>query len=111
ALDRQAEAGEAVGDGGGVEVRRQRDELAQPRDGSLHRAPPSSERLKRMSPSTKSRRSGALLRNMTVRSTPMPKAKPEYTSLSMPQAARTRGLTTPQPPHSIQPSLRQVRHG
>ena len=29
----------------------------------------------------------------------------------MPQAGSTRGLTTPQPPHSIQPSLRQVRHG
>ena len=29
----------------------------------------------------------------------------------MPQAMRTRGLTTPQPPHSIQPSLEHVRHG
>ena len=27
----------------------------------------------------------------------------------MPQAASTRGLTTPQPPHSIQPSPLQVR--
>ena len=27
----------------------------------------------------------------------------------MPQAVSTRGLTTPQPPHSIQPSPRQVR--
>ena len=49
----------------------------QPRHRNLHRAPPLSERLNRTSPSTKSRRSGALLRNITVRSMPMPKAKPE----------------------------------
>ena len=33
---------------------------------------------------------------------PMPKAKPEYSSGSMPQAISTRGLTMPQPPHSTQ---------
>ena len=58
-----------------------------------------------------SRMSAALLRNIRLRSTPMPKANPEYTSASMPQAVKTRGLTTPQPPHSIQPSLEHVRHG
>ena len=42
---------------------------------------------------------------------PMPKAKPLYRSGSMPQATRTRGLTMPQPPHSIQPSLEHVRQG
>ena len=51
------------------------------------------------------------MRNITVRSTPMPNAKPVYSFGSMPQAASTRGLTMPQPPHSIQPSERQVRQG
>ena len=76
-LDGQADLGELVGEPGGVGVCRERDEVTQPRDRGLHRAPPRIERLKRMSPSTKSRRSGAPVRNITVRSTPMPKAKPE----------------------------------
>ena len=33
---------------------------------------------------------------------PTPKANPEYSSGSMPQAMSTRGLTIPQPPHSTQ---------
>ena len=57
----------------------------------------------RTSPSTMSRISGIPLRNCRVRSRPMPNAKPEYTSGSMPAARNTFGLTMPQPPHSTQP--------
>jgi hypothetical protein len=42
------------------------------------------------------------LRNISVRSMPMPNAKPEYSSGSMPQARSTFGFTMPQPPHSTQ---------
>ena len=54
-----------------------------------------------MSPSTMSCMSATLLRNMRVRSIPIPKAKPEYSSGSIPAARRTFGFTMPQPPHSI----------
>ncbi len=64
-----------------------------------------------MSPSTMSRMSSTLWRNISIRSMPNPKAKPLYFSGSTPQAVSTRGLTMPQPPSSIQPSLEQVRQG
>ena len=41
-------------------------------------------------------------RNCRARSIPIPNAKPENSSGSMPQAISTRGLTIPQPPHSTQ---------
>ena len=41
----------------------------------------------------------------------MPKAKPLYRSGSTPQARSTAGLTMPQPPTSIQPSLPHTRQG
>ncbi len=56
-----------------------------------------------------SRMSETPWRNIRVRSMPMPNAKPVKRSLSTPQAVSTRGFTTPQPPHSIQPSPLQVR--
>lgn len=76
-LHLQAGARERVGKLLGGDAMGQLNQGSQPTDRCLHRAPPTNERLKRTSPSTKSRRSGALLRNMTVRSTPMPKANPE----------------------------------
>ena len=47
-------------------------------------------------------------RNIKVRSSPIPKAKPEYFVESIPAVSKTFGLTMPHPPHSIQPSDRQV---
>ena len=41
--------------------------------------------------------------SMAMRSTPMPNAKPVYSSGSMPQFSRTRRLTMPAPRTSIQP--------
>ncbi|OLT30095.1 hypothetical protein BJF83_08970 [Nocardiopsis sp. CNR-923] len=67
--------------------------------------------MKRTSPSTMSCMSRTPCANISVRSIPRPKAQPLYTSGSTPAAVSTRGLTTPQPPISIQPSLEQVRHG
>src|SRR5690349_5540392 len=79
------------------------DDVAQPAIGKPHQAPTPNGGEKRTSPSTMSRMSGMPLRNCRVRSNPMPKAKPEYTSGSMPQARNTFGFTIPQPPHSTQP--------
>ena len=59
------------------QARGQRGILGDPALRGLHRASPFSERLKRTSPSTMSRMSAALLRNISVRSMPMPNAKPE----------------------------------
>ena len=42
---------------------------------------------------------------MAVRSTPQPKAKPEYFWGSIPPARSTFGCTIPAPPNSSQPSL------
>src|SRR5699024_5428182 len=55
---------------------------------------------KRTSPSIMSCISVTPLRNISVRSTPMPNAKPEYIFGSMPAARNTCGCTIPQPPHS-----------
>lgn len=76
-LDLQTHPGEGVRHLGAGHAVRELHQIAEPTHRRPHRAPPTSERLNLTSPSTKSRRSGALLRNMTVRSTPMPKAKPE----------------------------------
>jgi len=56
---------------------RQRGVLAQPTQRNSHRAVPTSARLKRTSPSIMSRMSSTLFRNINVRSTPIPNAKPE----------------------------------
>src|SRR5262249_51187303 len=60
----------------------------------------SNARLNRTSPSIISRMSERPLRNISVRSIPMPNANPEYPPGSIPPARRTFGLTIPQPPHS-----------
>ena len=52
------------------------DELTKPRQGRAHQASRPNAREKRMSPSTMSRMSLTPLRNIRVRSTPMPKANP-----------------------------------
>ena len=76
-LDLEAGAHERVGELPAGEVGGQGRVLAQPGDRGPHRAVPTSERLNRTSPSTMSRMSSAAFRNINVRSTPMPKAKPE----------------------------------
>ncbi len=111
AFDLEARADQRVADVTTGDVGRQGYELPYPGNRCPHRAPPTSDRLNRTSPSTMSRMSAALLRNIRLRSTPMPNAKPLYSDASMPHAVSTRGFTTPQPPHSIQPSLEHVRHG
>ena len=45
---------------------------------------------------------------MSVRSRPIPNAKPEYFLVSTPQVANTFSLTIPQPPHSIQRPLKKT---
>src|SRR5207237_10620356 len=74
--------------------------LPQPRDGYPHQTSIPKARVNRTSPSIMSRMSDTPLRNIRVRSMPMPNAKPEYSSGSTPTARSTRGLTIPQPPHS-----------
>src|SRR5690606_19130124 len=82
----------------------QRQVLGQPAVGNLHQqASIPNGNVNRTSPSTMSRMSGMPLRNCSVRSRPMPKANPLYTSGSTPHARSTFGLTMPQPPHSTQP--------
>ena len=46
---------------------------------------------------------------MAMRSSPMPKAKPEYFWLSMPHISSTLGFTMPQPSTSTQPVSLQMR--
>ena len=60
-----------------VKINRQRGVLTEPTEWGSHLAVPTSARLKRTSPSIMSRMSSALLRDINVRSTPMPNAKPE----------------------------------
>src|SRR5690606_3018441 len=78
------------------------DPLAQPADGDAHHTTIPNCCEKRTSPSTMSRMSFMSLRNCRVRSMPMPKAKPWYSSGSMPADRSTLGLTMPHPPHSTQ---------
>ena len=86
--------------GGGI--RRHIDVLTQPRKRDAHQTTIPNCSLKRTSPSAMSRMSCTSLRNISVRSIPMPNAKPEYSSGSIPAARSTFGLIMPQPPHSIQ---------
>ena len=65
--------------------------------------------MKRMSLSPRIRMSAMALRIWARRSMPNPKAKPVYSSGSMPTARNTLGCTMPQPPSSIQPVLEHVR--
>jgi hypothetical protein len=46
---------------------------------------------------------------MKVRSTPQPKAKPEYLEGSMPPFLKTVGCTIPAPPSSSQPDLQTLQ--
>src|SRR5690606_19118555 len=58
---------------------------------------------KRTSFSENRRRSLISYFRLVIRSIPMPKAKPEYFLLSMPQFSNTLGSTMPQPTISTQP--------
>src|SRR5690606_18290339 len=105
----EREIGQPIGDLFGGDVGGQVDVIPQPGNGDAHQTSIPKELVKRISPSYISRISLTSWRNITVRSMPIPNAKPEYCSGSTPVAASTRGLTMPQPPHSIQPSPRHVR--
>src|SRR5690606_4735459 len=100
-----------VSDLAGGQVGGQVDVLPQPGKRGAHQITVPNGRAYRTSPSNMSRMSCESCRNISVRSIPMPNANPEYLSVSTPQARSTCGLTMPQPPHSIQPSEEQVRHG
>ena len=76
-LDLQPGADQHLGQFPSGQTVRQRGPFPQPAQWRPHRATPFSDRLNRTSPCTMSRMSAALLRNMSVRSMPMPKAKPE----------------------------------
>ena len=85
-LDLEPGPDQGLGQAATVKLIGQRGVLAQPAQrrphrlslhDRAHRASPTSERLKRTSPSIMSRMSSELLRNIRVRSTPIPKAKPE----------------------------------
>ena len=76
-LDLEPDPDEGLGEVPSAQVARQRRVLGEPAERGPHRAAPTRERLKRTSPSIMSRMSSAPLRNIRVRSTPMPKAKPE----------------------------------
>src|SRR5690606_10483971 len=108
AVDRlllQADAHEVGGEPLGREALGQLDVVAQPVDGDVgHQISVPNWAEKRTSPSTMSCMSAIEWRSMSVRSMPMPNAKPVYSSGSTPAARSTLGLTMPQPPHSIQPA-------
>src|SRR5262249_32270244 len=110
-LHLQADADQRGGQLPRAERLGQRHVLPQPRNREPHQTSMPNALLNRRSPSTMSRMSPTPCRTCRVRSIPMPNANPVYRSGSMPQATSTRGLTIPQPPHSIQPSDLQVRHG
>ena len=75
-LDLEAGADEAGSDVASALTGRDLDELTEPRQWRAHQASTPNASEKRTSPSTMSRMSLTPLRNMRVRSTPMPKAKP-----------------------------------
>ena len=75
-LDLEPGADQGLGKSAAVDIGRQVRVLTDPGQRGLHRASPTRERLKRTSPSIMSRMSSALLRNISVRSTPMPNANP-----------------------------------
>ena len=82
------ERGEHVFGGG---IRRHIDVLTQPRKRDAHQTTIPNCSLKRTSPSAMSRMSCTSLRNIRVRSIPIPNAKPEYSSGSMPARAARSG--------------------
>ncbi len=75
-LDLEARTDEAGSDVAAGLTRGDLDELAEPRQGRAHQASTPNASEKRTSPSTMSRMSLTPLRNISVRSTPMPNAKP-----------------------------------
>src|SRR5699024_5669983 len=91
-LELEVEIGQPVGECLRREVGGQVDVLAQPRDGNTHQTSIPKGRGKRTSPSNMSRMSARSCRNISVRSMPMPNAKPLYRSESTPHAVSTRGL-------------------
>ena len=76
-LDLESSSDEALGDRAGVDVGGKIDHFPQPLQGNAHQTSTPKARLKRMSPSTMSRMSVTPWRNISVRSTPIPKANPE----------------------------------
>ena len=75
-LDLEPGPDQGIGQSAAVDIVGQGRVLADPAQRGLHRASPIRERLNRTSPSIMSRMSSALLRNISVRSTPMPNANP-----------------------------------
>ena len=75
-LDLETGADQRGGQSSAVQILRQGRVLAQPAQRGPHRASPTRARLNRTSPSIMSRMSSELLRNIRVRSTPIPKANP-----------------------------------
>src|SRR5699024_5058970 len=110
-LDLQPGQCQLLGKAAGGDVGGKIDILPQPGHGHAHQISLPNAEVKRMSPSTMSRMSRTSCANISVRSIPSPKAQPLWTFGSIPAVTSTRGLTTPQPPISIHPSLEQVRHG
>src|SRR5690606_203939 len=76
-LELQAEVGQAGGQVRRGDVVREVDVLAQPGKRDPHQISIPKGRVNRTSPSTMSRMSSMPWRNISVRSRPMPKAKPE----------------------------------
>jgi len=76
-LDLQTGPDQVLGQLPAAQAGGQVDVFGQPSQRRPHLAAPFSDRLKRTSPSTMSRMSAALFRNIRVRSMPMPKANPE----------------------------------
>ena len=76
-LDLESGSDEALGDRASVDVGGKIDHFPQPLQGDAHQTSTPKARLKRMSPSTMSRMSVTPWRNISVRSTPIPKANPE----------------------------------
>src|SRR6476660_2441467 len=75
-FDLQASLDQRFGKGAPIKIIGPRGVLTYPTQGNSHRAVPTSARLKRTSPSIMSRMSSTLFRNINVRSTPIPNAKP-----------------------------------
>ena len=84
----EPDAHERLEDVFGRGFRRHIDVLTQPRERDAHQTTIPNCSLKRTSPSAMSRMSCTSLRNISVRSMPIPNAKPEYSSGSMPGRAQ-----------------------
>src|SRR5690606_40075502 len=97
-LNLQARRDQLLGQLPAVDAGRELGVLAHPRKRSPHQISIPNGRVNRTSPSTMSYMSSTPCRNISVRSTPTPKAQPLYRSVSTTTATRTRGLTLTQPP-------------